>query len=37
VAWLAPELLELAEIQTRTLNAAYGEANRARRSGSEAR
>jgi DnaJ-domain-containing protein 1 len=36
VAWLAPEFLELAEIQTRALNAAYGEANRARRRGTEA-
>jgi hypothetical protein len=31
VAGLAPELLELAETSTRTLNAAYSEANRARR------
>lgn len=31
---LAPELLELAERATRTLNAAYSEANRARRSAS---
>ena len=31
VAGLAPELLELAERCTRTLNAAYSEANRARR------
>ena len=37
VVWLAPQFLEWAEIQTRTLNAAYGEANRARRSGNEAR
>ena len=31
VTWLAPEFLELGEEQTRTLNAAYAEANRARR------
>ena len=34
VVGLAPELLELAERTTRTLNAAYSEANRARRSAS---
>jgi molecular chaperone GrpE (heat shock protein) len=33
VAVLAPEFLELAERSTRTLNAAYSEANRARRKG----
>lgn len=33
VTWLAPEFLKLAEEQTRTLNAAYAEANRARRGG----
>jgi preprotein translocase subunit Sec63 len=31
VAWLAPELLELAERRARTLNAAYTEAMRERR------
>jgi DnaJ-domain-containing protein 1 len=37
VVGLAPELLEWAESCTRTLNAAYSEANRARRSASAAR
>jgi len=31
VTWLVPEFLELAERQSRTLNAAYAEANRASR------
>jgi hypothetical protein len=37
VVGLAPELLEWAESCTRTLNAAYSEANRARRSAAAAR
>jgi hypothetical protein len=31
VTWLVPQFLELAERQSRTLNAAYAEANRASR------
>ena len=34
VTWVVPESLELAERQSRTLNAAYAEANRARASAS---
>jgi hypothetical protein len=36
VAWLAPELLEASERRAKTLNAAYTEAIRQRRGGSEA-
>jgi DnaJ-domain-containing protein 1 len=36
VAWLAPERLEAAERRAKTLNAAYTEAIRQRRGGSEA-